>query len=159
MQERDRAADPNQPNNKNSKLVFVGVREFDGEGVPTQRVFVIEPRREPMELSHICKESWERGKRHVEKYGCHSPDGFNWGYSGSGPAELALMMLLEIGYEPDEAWFWHQRVKQRFIAGLPNGSDTPWTIQSKNIIDWTDVLDAARNEDEATPRLIPFGSY
>lgn len=25
----------------------------------------------------------------------HSPDGFNWGYGGSGPAQLALAILLE----------------------------------------------------------------
>lgn len=25
----------------------------------------------------------------------HSPDGFNWGYPGSGPAQLALAILLE----------------------------------------------------------------
>lgn len=24
----------------------------------------------------------------------HSPDGFNWGYEGSGPAQLALALLL-----------------------------------------------------------------
>ncbi len=29
----------------------------------------------------------------------HSPDGFNWGYAGSGPAQLALAILLEaLGY-------------------------------------------------------------
>lgn len=25
----------------------------------------------------------------------HSPDGFNWGYNGSGPAQLALAILLK----------------------------------------------------------------
>jgi hypothetical protein len=29
----------------------------------------------------------------------HSPDGFNWGYSGSGPAQLALAIMLEIAPE------------------------------------------------------------
>ena len=27
----------------------------------------------------------------------HSPDGFNWGYAGSGPAQLALAILLHAG--------------------------------------------------------------
>lgn len=27
----------------------------------------------------------------------HSPDGFNWGYGGSGPAQLALAVLLKLG--------------------------------------------------------------
>lgn len=26
---------------------------------------------------------------------CHSPDGFQWGYGGSGPADLALNMLFD----------------------------------------------------------------
>ena len=26
----------------------------------------------------------------------HSPNGFNWGYGGSGPAQLALAMMLEL---------------------------------------------------------------
>jgi Family of unknown function (DUF6166) len=26
----------------------------------------------------------------------HSPDGFNWGYGGSGPAQLALALLLDV---------------------------------------------------------------
>jgi len=30
--------------------------------------------------------------RHIER---HSPDGFNWGYGGSGPADLALSILTD----------------------------------------------------------------
>lgn len=30
-----------------------------------------------------------------QKVSNHSPDGFNWGYGGSGPAQLALALLLE----------------------------------------------------------------
>lgn len=26
----------------------------------------------------------------------HSPDGFQWGYGGSGPAQLALALLLDV---------------------------------------------------------------
>ena len=26
---------------------------------------------------------------------CHSPDGFEWGYTGSGPAQLALAILVD----------------------------------------------------------------
>jgi hypothetical protein len=33
----------------------------------------------------------------------HSPDGFNWGYGGSGPARLALAILLEAGLRREEA--------------------------------------------------------
>ncbi len=49
----------------------------------------------------------------------HSPTGFNWGYNGSGPAQLALAIALELtggrkGY---------QEFKSDVIAALPNCND------------------------------------
>ena len=38
----------------------------------------------------------------------HSPDGFAWGYEGSGPAQFALALLLEAGMSDEEA-----------LSGLP----------------------------------------
>jgi hypothetical protein len=49
----------------------------------------------------------------------HSPDGFNHGYSGSGPAQLALAIMLELTGKPDGC----QEFKRKFIAGLPQGKD------------------------------------
>jgi hypothetical protein len=55
----------------------------------------------------------------------HSPDGFNWGYSGSGPAQLALALclygsekynILQIKVLP-----WYQTFKSEIVAGLPKG--------------------------------------
>lgn len=48
----------------------------------------------------------------------HSPDGFNWGYGGSGPAQLALAVLLEI-YDEQFALQNHQSFKWEYIANLP----------------------------------------
>jgi hypothetical protein len=48
----------------------------------------------------------------------HSPDGFNWGYAGSGPAQLALAILLEL-LPLLEAKRCYQRFKFDRIAGLP----------------------------------------
>lgn len=48
----------------------------------------------------------------------HSPDGFGWGYGGSGPAQLALAILLEGGVPPGRAVLLHQRFKWDFIAAL-----------------------------------------
>lgn len=48
----------------------------------------------------------------------HSPDGFNWGYSGSGPAQLALAILLLVAGEEDARRL-HQHFKWDFIAKLP----------------------------------------
>lgn len=39
--------------------------------------------------------------RPSQKVRNHSPDGFNWGYGGSGPAQLALAILLHFMPEED----------------------------------------------------------
>ncbi len=48
----------------------------------------------------------------------HSPDGFNWGYGGSGPAQTALAICLEL-YGEEIAKQVYQNFKWQFIAGLP----------------------------------------
>jgi len=48
----------------------------------------------------------------------HSPDGFNAGYLGSGPAQLALAVLLACGWSDEEALKQYQRFKQEHIAKL-----------------------------------------
>ena len=47
----------------------------------------------------------------------HSPDGFAWGYGGSGPAQLALALLIHAGVHPDAAIRLHQRFKDRVHRG------------------------------------------
>jgi uncharacterized protein DUF6166 len=60
----------------------------------------------------------------------HSPDGFNWGYGGSGPAQLTLALLLELT-TADMALLWYQEVKWRIIVRLP---------QADFILDSQDLL-------------------
>lgn len=43
----------------------------------------------------------------------HSLTGFNWGYGGSGPAQLALAICLELGIDN------YQDFKFKYIATLP----------------------------------------
>ena len=47
----------------------------------------------------------------------HSPDGFNWGYCGSGPAQLALAILLEYT-DVEVALRNYQNFKMNIIAAL-----------------------------------------
>ena len=61
----------------------------------------------------------------------HSPDGFNWGYLGSGPAQLALAILLKCT-DRNTAVALHQEFKRDVIAGLPQGD---FTI-SLNVKSW-----------------------
>jgi len=49
----------------------------------------------------------------------HSPTGMEFSYAGSGPADAALNMVLDLGYSRDEAFAAHQSVKMKFVACLP----------------------------------------
>jgi len=66
---------------------------------------------------------WLNGKElfpdDSQAYRNHSPDGFSWGYGGSGPAQLALAVMLEIKGEA----FGYQDFKWKEIATLPIGDD------------------------------------
>jgi hypothetical protein len=48
----------------------------------------------------------------------HSPDGFNWGYAGSGPAQFALALLM-LYVDADTAQLHYQDLKFGWVAGLP----------------------------------------
>lgn len=63
----------------------------------------------------------------------HSPTGFEWGYGGSGPAQLALAILAR--HAGDEvAVAWHQQFKWEFLAEAP--TDMPFEVASDQIDDW-----------------------
>ena len=80
----------------------------------------------------------------------HSPDGFEWGYTGSGPAELAKQMLLHFygdletitrqevldGMHPTA--YIYQLFKWQFIAKL---SRYNWTIMAEEIRQWLEKPD------------------
>ena len=62
----------------------------------------------------------------------HSPAGFSWGYHGSGPAQLALALLLDRGVEPRRASRLHQDFKRAFVAGWGES----WTLTGVEIDAW-----------------------
>jgi hypothetical protein len=55
----------------------------------------------------------------------HSPDGFNWGYEGSGPAQLAMAVILKITGDIDG----YMNFKRNIIAHLPGGEDFETTFE------------------------------
>lgn len=68
----------------------------------------------------------------------HSPDGFEYGYSGSGPAQLALAILLDSGRDisPDAdtlALEHYQDFKDAFLAAR---QEDAFSITLRQIVNW-----------------------
>lgn len=61
----------------------------------------------------------------------HSPEGFAWGYGGSGPGQLAYALLRNMGYSKAEAARLHHYLKDVLTSRLPQ--DEPWTM-SENVL-------------------------
>ena len=68
----------------------------------------------------------------------HSPDGFNWGYSGSGPAQLVLAILLEVTNDEEIALRYYHDFEQQVIAAIPS-QETDWEIEENKIIEWLEA--------------------
>ena len=61
----------------------------------------------------------------------HSPTGFEWGYLGSGPADLSLSILWDfLGKEPKQIEY--MRFKEQFVAGWGD----IWRITGDTISTW-----------------------
>lgn len=96
----------------------------------------------------------------------HSPAGFNFGYSGSGPSDLALNIVETVliatnysgcrmtdrlfnGYQPFlQAWRLHQAFKQHFIAGL-SSQPGDFRLDFDTVREW--IYDHMLPEPEPTP--------
>lgn len=52
------------------------------------------------------------------KHRIHSPDGFAWGYAGSGPSQLALAICLEL-YDQRKALSEYMNFKFKYLTFLP----------------------------------------
>lgn len=64
----------------------------------------------------------------------HSPSGFNWGYGGSGPAQLALALLVE--FMPNKetlAIRLHQQFKVDVVVDLPQED---FSFKEDVVLDW-----------------------
>lgn len=74
----------------------------------------------------------------------HSPDGFEWGYGGSGPAQLALAILADVA-DDETAQQHYQLFKRDVIAGL---SGNQWELGSYDVIAWLDRQTKGESADE-----------
>jgi Family of unknown function (DUF6166) len=67
----------------------------------------------------------------------HSPSGFEWGYRGSGPAQLALAILADHLGDTDEALRLHQEFKVSVVAALDREG---WTLTDQEIQEAIEAL-------------------
>lgn len=98
--------------------IYRGYSEDDGSAMGPETVFVQDEQGTVTRLKHEVR---------------HSPDGFSWGYGGSGPADLARSILADhLGYVPPPAVY--QEFKRHYVARWEQGR--PWQLSSVEIEDW-----------------------
>jgi len=98
---------------REAKIVTVTTYEIEEVDFKTTRAKLIESK----ELKH---------------YVLHSPDGFEWGYAGSGPSDLAYSILWEyLGCQPNQdAWI---NFRDCWVRTWMR---TGWRITEKQITEW-----------------------
>ena len=102
------------------EALYYAKRISQGGGQPVYKKFL--PDGEPTKL---CPgPSW--------KLRNHSPDGFQWGFSGSGPAQLALALLLDATSDPGKAQAYYQHFKFDIVSGWGD----EWSIPRSEILEW-----------------------
>jgi hypothetical protein len=72
----------------------------------------------------------------------HSPTGFQWGYGGSGPAQLALALCADALGDDVRAERIYQKFKFKVVGAWPMGQ--PWTITEAEIVKIVEELEAHR---------------
>jgi hypothetical protein len=99
------------------KVAYFGIRE-EGEA----RVFRYRERIDPREGVPLPLRLDLRQ---------HSPGGFEWGYGGSGPAQLSLAILADYLGSDREAIEYYQDFKFAIIGALP--SEKNWVLTEQDI--------------------------
>src|SRR5438034_10852224 len=90
---------------------YTGYRVLDAHGHPAQTVVMVhEEDKEPRPLNPRLD------------LRSHSPTGFEWGYAGSGPAQLALALAADVLGDDEQAQDVYQQLKFKVIGRLPHDS-------------------------------------
>ena len=77
----------------------------------------------------------------------HSPTGLEWGYGGSGPAQLALALLSDATGDDELAVKLHQQFKWCFVTPLDR--DNEWYVSADSVRNIVAVLLTQARVDEA----------
>jgi hypothetical protein len=76
----------------------------------------------------------------------HSPTGPEWGYAGSGPAQLALALAADVLGDDDQAQDVYQRLKFRLVGRLPHDG---WSLTVDQLRQT--IQDIQRQDRDRTP--------
>lgn len=88
--------------------------------------------------SNRCMVSWHQGEYggpldpRLDLRG-HSPDGFGWGYGGSGPAQLALALLADATHDVVWAIEHYQAYMTEVISRVEGDC---WLLPRRQVIAW-----------------------
>ena len=110
-------------------------------GVPVAAVIATPPPAPPRKRasertrSRPLRRPARADRRHGHPPGRHA----EWGFQGSGPAQLALALLLDHTGDPDLAQTHHQRFKADVVARW-RGKE--WTLEPREIDAWLAVATA-----------------
>jgi hypothetical protein len=89
-----------------------------------------------------CASMLDAGYRYVN----HSSTGFEWGYLGSGPAQLAFAILLDHFGATGPALLWYQDFKEQVVA---NFLANHWELTSEEIETALDRIRVLRSRSKA----------
>ena len=84
----------------------------------------------------------------------HSPTGFEWGYGGSGPAQLALALLLDASGDKVRSVQLHQKYKAEVVSKWKRG--TAWKTTRTDILAWIAAQSAPPPALPAEPEPVPI---
>lgn len=68
----------------------------------------------------------------------HSPSGLQWGYIGSGPAQLSLALLMDATGDERLSLRHYQDFKFMVVANW----EDDWSISQDDILDWLDTRES-----------------
>ena len=77
----------------------------------------------------------------------HSPTGLNWGYGGSGPAQLSLAILADAYGDNDLALQHYQNFKWAVVARLPQ--DRNWVLSQGEVFRAIDKIEKRQAKERA----------
>ncbi len=72
----------------------------------------------------------------------HSPTGFEWGYAGSGPAQLALALAADVLRDDDRALLVYQRLKFELVGAF---AEEGWALTEAQL--WGTILTLEAQRD------------